>query len=70
MTDEFLGEDLVLPSLDIELIKAVEEHFDGGPPRARETHDQLMVRAGQADVIRFLREQWERQNTTTYEEQD
>ncbi len=38
-------------------VRALKESFDVGAPRSGETHDQLMVRAGHAEVIQFLENQ-------------
>lgn len=55
-------DDIFLPEVNPKLIDGLERQFPSKPPRRRETLEDLMVRAGHAEIIEFLREQWRRQN--------
>lgn len=54
-------DDIVLPLVDKQLIDRLEQQFPSKPPRSGESFADLMVRAGHAEIIQFLREQWARQ---------
>lgn len=52
------------PAVPKGLLEALEQRFPERSPRAAETMDQLMVRAGHAEVLRFLRATFDAQNET------
>lgn len=55
------------PVVDEQLLKALGEVFPERSPNPGEPFDQLMVRAGQATVLRFLTMQFEKQNENILE---
>ncbi len=50
------------PHIPVALLNRLDALFPEKAPNPQETYDQLMVRAGQVSVIRFLKSEHEAQN--------
>ena len=46
--------ELQIPNVSEAMVTALRQAFDTGPPTAKETPEQLYVRAGEARVIQYL----------------
>lgn len=52
------------PPIDLVLLTRLEEQFKDRSPDRNDTDRQIMFAAGQVDVVRFLRGQFDFQNET------
>jgi hypothetical protein len=50
------------PTIPLELLRALDEHFPEKAPSSTETFEELKWRGGQVSVIRFLKSKFEEQN--------
>jgi hypothetical protein len=53
---------MTFPHIPTELIKALEAAFPERSPYPTESFQELMVQAGRAAVVRFLRSEYDHQN--------
>jgi hypothetical protein len=59
-------DDVNLPDLSTALVEALEKLFPDCCPDISLTDRQVWFAAGRADVIKYIREQYRRQNETTF----
>ena len=52
----------MFPPISLDLLSALEAAFPERSPEPGEEHADLMVRAGEARVVRFMRRQFAEQN--------
>lgn len=58
------------PELSEQLIQHLKERFPERSPSPGETLDELRHRGGQASVVRYLEEQFKRQQETVFSNED
>ena len=58
------------PNISEQLIQHLKERFPERSPSPGETLDELRHRGGQASVVRYLTEQFNRQNETIYSHEE
>jgi hypothetical protein len=52
----------MFPTISLDLLTALEAAFPERSPEPGDAHADLMVRAGEARVVRFMRRQYDEQN--------
>lgn len=49
---------MVFPPIPLDILDALQKRFPERSPNEAETYGELMVRAGEARVLRFLRQEY------------